>query len=84
MVSICQSRVLIVQEEERASLQELVSLYCRCFHAFVTSLFYYHIQPLTSSELWQIIKQHYGHDLGLSHEDMERLQLSAEPSMQTR
>ncbi|XP_028425711.1 protein Aster-C isoform X3 [Perca flavescens] len=40
-------------------------------------------KPLTSSELWQIIKQHYGHDLGLSHEDMESLQLPAEPSMQT-
>ncbi|XP_078136453.1 protein Aster-C [Sander vitreus] len=40
-------------------------------------------KPLTSLELWQIIKQHYGHDLGLSHEDMESLQLSAEPSKQT-
>lgn len=41
-------------------------------------------QALTSSELWQMVKQHYGHDLGLSHEEMENLQLSAESSMQTR
>lgn len=41
-------------------------------------------QPLTSLELWQMVKQHYGQDLGLSHEEMDRLQLSAESSMQTR
>lgn len=41
-------------------------------------------QPLTSSELWQMVKQHYGQDLGLSPEEMESLQLSAETSMQTR
>ncbi|KAA8580754.1 hypothetical protein FQN60_013712 [Etheostoma spectabile] len=39
-------------------------------------------KPLTRSELWQIIKQHYGH-LGLSHEDMESLKFSADSSMQT-
>ncbi|XP_075936423.1 protein Aster-C [Anarhichas minor] len=40
-------------------------------------------KPLTSLELWQMVKQHYGNDLGLSHEEMESLQLSAESSMQT-
>uniref|UniRef100_A0A3B4BIQ8 VASt domain-containing protein n=1 Tax=Periophthalmus magnuspinnatus TaxID=409849 RepID=A0A3B4BIQ8_9GOBI len=39
---------------------------------------------LTSLELWQMVKQHYGYDLGMSHEEMESLQLSAESSMQTR
>ncbi|XP_045923434.1 protein Aster-C isoform X3 [Micropterus dolomieu] len=39
-------------------------------------------KPLTSLELWQMVKQHYGHDLGLSHEEMESLQMSAESSMQ--
>uniref|UniRef100_A0A8C7YR96 GRAM domain containing 1c n=1 Tax=Oryzias sinensis TaxID=183150 RepID=A0A8C7YR96_9TELE len=39
--------------------------------------------PLTSAELWQMVKQHYGQDLGLSIEEMESLQLSAETSMQT-
>nr|XP_033494110.1 protein Aster-C isoform X2 [Epinephelus lanceolatus] len=40
-------------------------------------------QPLTSLELWQMVKQHYGYDLGLSHEEMESLQLSAESSTPT-
>ncbi|XP_026217600.1 protein Aster-C isoform X2 [Anabas testudineus] len=40
-------------------------------------------KPLTSLELWQMVKQHYGQDLGLSHEEMENLQFSAESSMQT-
>uniref|UniRef100_A0A3P8WJC1 GRAM domain containing 1C n=2 Tax=Cynoglossus semilaevis TaxID=244447 RepID=A0A3P8WJC1_CYNSE len=30
-----------------------------------------------------MVKQHYGHELGLSHEEMESLQISAEYSMQT-
>ncbi|XP_035514131.1 protein Aster-C-like [Morone saxatilis] len=30
-----------------------------------------------------MVKQHYGNDLGLSHEEMESLQISAESSMQT-
>lgn len=47
-------------------------------------LFFSCSQALTSSELWQMVKQHYGHDLGLSHEEMENLQLSAESSTQTR
>ncbi|GAA6214971.1 GRAM domain-containing protein 1C [Lates japonicus] len=38
---------------------------------------------LTCLEFWQMVKQHYGHDLGLSHEEMEGLQISAESSMQT-
>ena len=41
-------------------------------------------QPLTCVELWQMVKQHYGNDLGLSHEEMESLQISSESSMQTR
>uniref|UniRef100_A0A3B4BLZ5 VASt domain-containing protein n=1 Tax=Periophthalmus magnuspinnatus TaxID=409849 RepID=A0A3B4BLZ5_9GOBI len=41
------------------------------------------LQTLTSLELWQMVKQHYGYDLGMSHEEMESLQLSAESSMQT-
>ncbi|XP_040921446.1 protein Aster-C isoform X2 [Toxotes jaculatrix] len=40
-------------------------------------------KPLTSLEFWPMVKQHYGHDLGLSHEEMESLQISAESSMQT-
>ncbi|XP_044031668.1 protein Aster-C isoform X3 [Siniperca chuatsi] len=40
-------------------------------------------KPLTSLELWQMVKQHYGYDLGLSNEEMESLQISAESSMQT-
>ncbi|XP_033494108.1 protein Aster-C isoform X1 [Epinephelus lanceolatus] len=40
-------------------------------------------KPLTSLELWQMVKQHYGYDLGLSHEEMESLQLSAESSTPT-
>ncbi|XP_008301863.1 GRAM domain-containing protein 1C isoform X2 [Stegastes partitus] len=39
-------------------------------------------KPLTSVELWQMVKQHYGSDLGLSHEEMESLQMTAESSMQ--
>ncbi|KAK1885166.1 Protein Aster-C [Dissostichus eleginoides] len=40
-------------------------------------------KPLTSLELWQMVKQHYGNDLGLSHEEMESLHMS-ETSMHTR
>ncbi|XP_054478505.1 protein Aster-C isoform X2 [Anoplopoma fimbria] len=40
-------------------------------------------KPLTSLELWQMVKQHYGNDLGLSHEEMESLQMAAESRMQT-
>lgn len=31
-----------------------------------------------------MIKQHYGHELGLSHDEMESLQTPIEHSMQTR
>uniref|UniRef100_A0A3Q3VX28 VASt domain-containing protein n=1 Tax=Mola mola TaxID=94237 RepID=A0A3Q3VX28_MOLML len=37
-------------------------------------------KPLSCVELWQMVKQHYGNDLGLSHEEMESLQISAESS----
>ncbi|XP_042254853.1 protein Aster-C [Thunnus maccoyii] len=40
-------------------------------------------KPLSSLELWQMVKQHYGNELGLSHEEMESLQVAAETSMQT-
>ncbi|XP_060920815.1 protein Aster-C [Labrus mixtus] len=40
-------------------------------------------KPLTSLALWQMVKQHYGNDLGLTNEEMESLQLSGESSMQT-
>ncbi|KAM4543705.1 protein Aster-C isoform 2-T2 [Fundulus diaphanus] len=41
-------------------------------------------KSLTCPELWQMVKQHYGNDLGLSNEDMESLQVSpAESSGQT-
>ncbi|CAB1340984.1 unnamed protein product, partial [Coregonus sp. 'balchen'] len=40
-------------------------------------------KPLTSLALWQMVKQHYGNDLGLSHEEMESLQTSAESTTQT-
>ncbi|KAJ4925636.1 hypothetical protein JOQ06_018361 [Pogonophryne albipinna] len=33
-------------------------------------------KPLTSLELWQMVKQHYGNDLGLSNEEMESLHMS--------
>ncbi|XP_062297971.1 protein Aster-C [Scomber scombrus] len=40
-------------------------------------------KPLTSLELWQMVKQHYGNELGLSHEEMESLQVATESSTQT-
>ncbi|XP_068437997.1 protein Aster-C [Clinocottus analis] len=40
-------------------------------------------KPLTSLELWQMVRQHYGYDLGLSQEEMDSLQISAESNMQT-
>ncbi|XP_061569862.1 protein Aster-C isoform X2 [Cololabis saira] len=40
-------------------------------------------KPLTNQELWQMVKQHYGNDLGMSHEEMESLQVSSESSMQS-
>ncbi|KAM9712628.1 protein Aster-C [Menidia menidia] len=39
-------------------------------------------KPLTSLELWQMVKQHYGNDLGLSHEEMESLQVPTDSSIQ--
>lgn len=39
-------------------------------------------KPLTSEELWQMVKQHYGNDLGLSHEEMENLLVAAESTPQ--
>ncbi|XP_036377252.1 protein Aster-C [Megalops cyprinoides] len=39
-------------------------------------------KPLTRTELWQMVKQHYGNDLGLNHEEMENLQISADNASQ--
>ncbi|XP_053268233.1 protein Aster-C isoform X1 [Pleuronectes platessa] len=39
-------------------------------------------KPLTCPEFWQMVKQHYGHDLGLSHEEMECMQIASELNMQ--
>ncbi|XP_030622995.1 protein Aster-C [Chanos chanos] len=33
-------------------------------------------KKLTGQEWWQMVKQHYGNDLGLSHEEMESLQIT--------
>ncbi|XP_056869538.1 protein Aster-C isoform X3 [Takifugu flavidus] len=38
---------------------------------------------LTCLEFWHMIRQHYGHELGLNHEEMESLQTPTESSMQT-
>nr|XP_015810673.2 protein Aster-C [Nothobranchius furzeri]XP_015810674.2 protein Aster-C [Nothobranchius furzeri] len=40
-------------------------------------------KPLSRQELWQMVRQHYGSELGLSNEEMESLQVSAEVNMQT-
>ncbi|XP_061777141.1 protein Aster-C isoform X3 [Nerophis ophidion] len=40
-------------------------------------------QPLSPKESLQMVQQHYGTDLGLSHEEMETLRFSAESSMQS-
>ncbi|KAM6900467.1 protein Aster-C [Xenentodon cancila] len=40
-------------------------------------------KPLNNQELWHMVKQHYGNDLGMSHEEMENLQVSPESSMPT-
>ncbi|XP_066502142.1 protein Aster-C isoform X2 [Hoplias malabaricus] len=36
------------------------------------------MDKLSRHELWQMVKQHYGNDLGLSHEEMESLQMSSD------
>ncbi|XP_048029896.1 protein Aster-C isoform X1 [Megalobrama amblycephala] len=44
-------------------------------------------KKLTNSELLQIVKQHYGNDLGLSHDEMESFQTSVDsvtPSLNMR
>ncbi|XP_013857681.1 GRAM domain-containing protein 1C isoform X2 [Austrofundulus limnaeus] len=40
-------------------------------------------KALSGQELWQMVKQHYGNDLGLSNEEMETLQVSTDANMQT-
>ncbi|TKS87729.1 GRAM domain-containing protein 1C [Collichthys lucidus] len=40
-------------------------------------------KPMTNPELFHMVKQHYGYDLGLSNEEMESLQISTESSMQS-
>ncbi|XP_019722389.1 GRAM domain-containing protein 1C isoform X1 [Hippocampus comes] len=41
-------------------------------------------KSLTNAEVWQMVKQHYGNELGLSHEEMESTQFPADLSMQSR
>ncbi|XP_007249088.2 protein Aster-C isoform X1 [Astyanax mexicanus] len=41
-------------------------------------------KQLTRQELWQMVKQHYGNDLGLSYEEMESLQMTADTSAYTQ
>uniref|UniRef100_A0A3Q0T1L6 GRAM domain containing 1C n=1 Tax=Amphilophus citrinellus TaxID=61819 RepID=A0A3Q0T1L6_AMPCI len=40
-------------------------------------------KSLTSQELWQMVKQHYGYGLDLSYEEMDSSQIIAESNMQT-
>ncbi|XP_048123050.1 protein Aster-C isoform X1 [Alosa alosa] len=40
-------------------------------------------KPLTRQELWQMVKQHYGNDLGLSHDEMDNAQISADANTPT-
>ncbi|XP_051738458.1 protein Aster-C isoform X1 [Ctenopharyngodon idella] len=40
-------------------------------------------KKLTNSELLQIVKQHYGNDLGLSHDEMESFQTSVDTATPT-
>lgn len=47
-------------------------------------IIFFCFQPLTCVEFWHMVKQHYGNDLGLSHDDMESTQKSTESNMQTR
>lgn len=65
--------------------------FCHSFCVVInTNLVYYHyyccysFQRLTCLEFWHMIKQHYGQELGLTHEEMESLQIQTESSMQTR
>ncbi|ROK23357.1 GRAM domain-containing protein 1C [Anabarilius grahami] len=47
---------------------------CLCFYSHV----FRGTKKLTNSELLQIVKQHYGNDLGLSHDEMESFQASVD------
>ncbi|XP_077591739.1 protein Aster-C isoform X2 [Stigmatopora nigra] len=40
-------------------------------------------KTLTNAEVWQMVKQHYGNDLGLSHEEMESTQYHSDISRQS-
>ncbi|CAL8294300.1 unnamed protein product [Lota lota] len=39
-------------------------------------------QHLTCAELWQMVKQHYGNDLGMNFEDMENVHFAADSNLQ--
>ncbi|XP_077409976.1 protein Aster-C [Vanacampus margaritifer] len=41
-------------------------------------------KPLANTEIWQIVRQQYGNELGLSHEAMESAQFPADLSMHSR
>ncbi|XP_029385441.1 protein Aster-C isoform X2 [Echeneis naucrates] len=53
--------------------------YRSIFHMWQNTLL---VKTLTCLEFWQMVRHHYGHDLGLSHEEMESLVMSTESSMQ--
>lgn len=42
------------------------------------------LQKLSKSELLHMVKQHYGNDLGLSYDEMERFQTAAESVTSTQ
>ncbi|XP_071341282.1 protein Aster-C isoform X2 [Trachinotus anak] len=54
--------------------------YRNVFHMWQNTLLNKNLNTL---EFWHMVKHHYGHDLGLSYEEMESLQMSSESSMQT-
>lgn len=69
-------------------LEQVCFFHCFSVIFINTHSFYYHycyfFQRLTCPDFWHMIKQHYGQELGLTHEEMESLQLTTESSMQTR
>lgn len=87
--------VVVVFNLWRAACPALeLACFCHsfCVNVINSNLVYYHyfyycyysFQRLTCMDFWHMIKQHYGQELGLTHEDMESLQIPTESSMQTR
>ncbi|KAK1807021.1 hypothetical protein P4O66_004849 [Electrophorus voltai] len=63
----------VVTAQGLLSFTEALRQFAKDFFFKVAALF-----QLTRHELLQMVKQHYGNDLGLSHEEMESLQGSAD------